>query len=63
MKLYRIKYTQDLPISLDECWDFFSDPTNLAKITPSKLGFQIKTDLPEKIYEGLIIEYTVKPLF
>ena len=26
------------------------------------MGFDIKTDLPEKMYEGLMIEYTVKPL-
>ncbi len=26
------------------------------------MGFDIKTDLPDKMYEGLMIEYTVKPL-
>ena len=26
------------------------------------MGFDVKTELPEKMYEGLMIEYTVKPL-
>jgi ligand-binding SRPBCC domain-containing protein len=26
------------------------------------MGFEVKVDLPEKMYEGLMIEYTVKPL-
>jgi len=26
------------------------------------MGFDVTTELPEKMYEGLMIEYTVKPL-
>ena len=26
------------------------------------MGFDVKTELPDKMYEGLMIEYTVKPL-
>jgi ligand-binding SRPBCC domain-containing protein len=26
------------------------------------MGFEVKVDLPEEMYEGLMIEYTVKPL-
>jgi len=26
------------------------------------MGFVVRTELPEKMYEGLMIEYTVKPL-
>ena len=26
------------------------------------MGFHVKTELPEKMYEGLMIEYTVRPL-
>ncbi len=42
---------------------FFFISLNLKKITPPELGFQVKTELPDKMYEGLMIEYTVKPLF
>lgn len=36
---------------------------NLKEITPKNMGFDIRTpDLPSKIYEGMIISYTVRPL-
>lgn len=45
-----------------ECWQFFSDPRNLEKITPPALQFQVRTALPEKIYRGMMIHYTIRPL-
>jgi len=54
---------QNLPISLDEAWDFFSSPGNLEKITPGDMKFIIKNDLPKKMYAGMIITYKVTPLF
>lgn len=61
--MYELKRVQKIPISLQEAWDFFSSPKNLATITPDELGFVIKSELPEKMYPGMFIEYTVKPLF
>ena len=44
-------------------WSFVSNPNNLSKITPSHMGFHIKTKpLPKAVYAGCMIEYTVKPL-
>ena len=62
-KVYSLHTEQFIPISLQEAWDFFSSPANLAKITPEKMGFNIisKHHGP-KMYPGQIIEYTVKPL-
>ncbi len=60
--MYRIERTQVLPISLEEAWAFFSSPKNLAKITPKELGFVVHGDVPEVMYPGLFIEYTVSPL-
>jgi ligand-binding SRPBCC domain-containing protein len=48
---------------LKEGWDYFSSPANLSKITPRELGFEIITELPQKMYQGMIIQYFVKPLF
>ena len=48
---------------LEQCWRFFSDPRNLAKITPPSLGFRVHSELPEQVYSGLMIRYTVSPLF
>lgn len=49
-------------MSLDDAWAFFSDPRNLAVITPPAMGFVIQTPVPDVVYPGLIIAYTVRPL-
>lgn len=61
--MYTLKTIQKLPITVDEAWDFFSSPANLKDITPSHMGFHILSDLPSKMYPGMIIAYIVKPLF
>jgi ligand-binding SRPBCC domain-containing protein len=53
---------QFVKTDLQTCWDFFSSPANLKRITPSYMGFDVKTEVPTQMYEGLIIAYTVKPL-
>jgi ligand-binding SRPBCC domain-containing protein len=63
MKVYTLYREQFLPISIDKAWDFFSTPNNLSKITPDDMGFTVVTKLEdESIYEGMNIEYRVKPL-
>ena len=62
-KVYIIRKVQQLPVSLEEAWDFFSSPENLAEITPSNLGFTIiSKHRGEKMYPGQIIEYKIRPL-
>ena len=60
--MYQLKSTQFIPASLETCWDYFSSPNNLKEITPKSMGFIIKTDLPGKMYEGMMIEYIVTPM-
>ena len=62
MKLHRLNYQQSLQTSLETAWDFFSDPGNLARITPPWLGFRIVSDLPPEIHPGLLITYRIRPL-
>jgi ligand-binding SRPBCC domain-containing protein len=63
MAFYSITTKQKVPITLEEAWEFFSSPKNLATITPDHLGFKItSTDVREKMYPGQIITYTVKPV-
>lgn len=64
MSIHQYKTTQFLPININLAWDFFSTPLNLPIITPPELDFKIltKTNI-DKAYEGMIIDYTVKPLF
>lgn len=53
---------QFVKTDLHTCWDFFSSPANLKRITPSYMGFDVKTEVPAQMYEGLIIAYKVKPV-
>lgn len=64
MKTYVLKAEQKIPISLDEAWDFFSSPVNLAKITPPGMGFLVTSDYAAdaKVYTGMIITYKISPL-
>ncbi|MCB0425394.1 MAG: SRPBCC family protein [Mangrovimonas sp.] len=63
MKMKSLHKVQVLPIMLKEAWDFFSSPGNLKTITPPYMGFNITSAIEnEKMYEGMIISYLVKPL-
>jgi ligand-binding SRPBCC domain-containing protein len=62
-KVYSLKTEQNLPISIEQAWDFFSKPSNLKEITPPNLGFEIISKHHGNVmYPGQIIEYTVKPV-
>ena len=41
MKIFKLKYSQKLPINLNEAWDFLSSPNNLELITPKSMDFNI----------------------
>ncbi|MBT3605381.1 MAG: SRPBCC family protein [Candidatus Latescibacteria bacterium] len=60
MKLFCLEQSQMIPISLDEAWAFFSDPRNLAKITPPDLNLIPSSAVPDHMYAGLVITYRVK---
>ena len=63
MKIYTLHKEQELPITIDEAWKFFSAASNLSKITPPEMKFVIRTKLEGgPIYSGMKIEYTVRPL-
>ena len=63
MAFFQFHKEQFINASVEEVWDFISSPQNLKKITPKKMGFDILTlNLPDKIYEGMIICYRVRPL-
>lgn len=63
MKLYQINRIQRLPISIEIVWDFFSNPKNLSLITPSSLALEVTSELPEKMYPGMLITYNVSPIW
>jgi ligand-binding SRPBCC domain-containing protein len=62
--IYYFRTEHLLPVNIEQAWDFFSSAKNLALITPPEMDFKILTKLEEKeIYEGMLIDYTVKPVF
>jgi ligand-binding SRPBCC domain-containing protein len=61
--LHRLYTTQWLPLSLDEAWDFFSSPRNLARITPPDMRFEILEGADRKTYAGQLIRYRVRPMW
>ena len=63
MPVYTFTRTQTVAMPLEQCWAFFSDPRNLAKITPPALRLRVESELPPEIHPGLMIRYTVSPLF
>lgn len=63
MKIYNLQKEQILPLSLNESWDFFSSPKNLARITPPHMGFEIQyVSGGNKMYAGQIIRYKINIL-
>lgn len=60
MGFYQLKRTQVIDRPLNELWDFISSPSNLKQITPEYMGFDITSEeVPQKMYEGMIISYKV----
>ncbi len=63
MAAHSIKTVQKIPVSLDQAWEYFSNPANLQAITPEKMGFKVISEHNgETMYAGQIIEYSVRPV-
>jgi ligand-binding SRPBCC domain-containing protein len=60
--MYQLKRTQFINADLRTCWNYFSSPANLRVITPNYIDFRVHTTVPENLYEGLIIRYTIRPI-
>ncbi|MDA3903703.1 MAG: SRPBCC family protein [Desulfuromusa sp.] len=53
-----------LNVSQQTLWEFMATPANLNDLTPPELKFQIVSELPARMYNGLMIEYHIGiPLF
>ncbi len=62
MRIYSLKAKQHLPITIDEAWEFLSDPNNLKTITPSYMKFKVVSGADRKMFPGQIIQYIVTPI-
>jgi len=62
MKIHRLERTQTVPISLDEAWEFFSNPKNLDELTPGDMPFEITGGADETMFTGQVITYRIQIL-
>jgi len=62
MKIYTFHRKQKLPISVEKAWEFLSNPTNLKRITPKYMSFDILSGNEKPMYAGQIIQYIVTPI-
>lgn len=48
----------------EEVWEFLATPVNLDRLTPPELRFRILSEVPEQMFNGLMILYEIGiPLF
>ena len=59
MKVYTLEWEMTLPVSVQEAFEIFQDPYNLARITPPWLHFRITS--PERVHmrRGAEIRYRI----
>ncbi|HZH65948.1 MAG TPA: SRPBCC family protein [Flavisolibacter sp.] len=62
-KVYSVFSRQNVPVSLEEVWAFFSDAKNLAAVTPPHLNLKVTNEVyGGALYPGQVMTYKVKPL-
>jgi ligand-binding SRPBCC domain-containing protein len=62
MKLHTLERSQVIRASLADAWQFFSDPHNLARLTPPELNLVVPADTLHSIHPGMIIAYRIRAL-
>jgi ligand-binding SRPBCC domain-containing protein len=62
MKIHTLQKRQFIKKPLSEVFAFFSEPANLALLTPRNLGFELLTPPPIQMKNGTLIDYTIKLL-
>lgn len=62
-KIHHLKSIQNIPVSLEQAWKFFSNPNKLLDITPPFLQLKVTNDLfGNEMYAGQVMTYRVKPM-
>ena len=62
--IYTIFRRTLVPATNEKVWDFLATPANLNRITPENMSFEILTELPDVMYDGLLIQYNLTiPIF
>lgn len=61
MTTHHLLASQFVPRPVDDVVHFFGDPRNLARLTPTSMGFELLTEDLE-VRDGLQIRYRIRPL-
>ena len=59
--LYTLYSEQTVNQEAGVLWDFFKKPSNLNKLTPKDVHFEIKSGKSDDFYAGKIISYKIQP--
>lgn len=57
---HELRVSMHVPRPREQVFAFFSDASNLARITPPELGFEILSPEPLEMQSGTYIEYRLK---
>lgn len=60
MRIHDLRRELWLPAPIEEVFAFFSDPGNLATITPPRMHFRMTTPTPIQMRAGLLLDYQLK---
>lgn len=57
--IYKLEVSQKLNTSLEHAWNFFLNPDNISKITPSEMEFTINSVQSGQLHIGQIFTYKI----
>lgn len=59
-RIHVLERRQRVPLPIDRAFSFYGDATNLERITPPFLGFEVTTPRPIAMAAGTLIDYRLK---
>lgn len=57
---FRLSATMTVDLPIEEVFEFFADASQLGRITPEWLNFQILTPMPVELREGALLDYKIR---